>query len=62
MRPCLCRMDDRARELRRHAEHCRMLAASTLDERMRTMLLSMAEEFEGKAEEIEIIRPTIPEA
>jgi len=39
-----------------------MLASSTLDERMRAMLLSMAEEFEGKAEEIEIIIPTIPEA
>ena len=58
----MCRMDDRAREVRRQAEHCRMLASSTLDERMRAMLLSMAEEFEGKAEEIEIIIPTIPEA
>jgi hypothetical protein len=56
-------MEDRASELRRHAEHCRTLADITLDERMRTMLLTMAAEFDSQADEVDImIRPTMPEA
>ena len=42
-------MDDKAGDLRRHATHCRFLARSSLSEWRRTILFTMAMEFEGQA-------------
>jgi hypothetical protein len=42
-------MDNEARQLRRHAIHCRRLAKGPCTERTRTILLTMASEFEDQA-------------
>jgi hypothetical protein len=36
-------------QLRRHAEHCRTLANSQIDERTRLILTTMADEFDLQA-------------
>jgi|SoimicmetaTmtHAB_FD_contig_41_7550872_length_557_multi_1_in_0_out_0_2 hypothetical protein len=46
-------MDNDARQLRNHATHCRQLAKGPCNERTRTILLTMASEFEGQASEAE---------
>jgi len=46
-------MDIEASQLRNHADHCRKLARGPCDYRMRTMLLTMASEFEGQADAAE---------
>ena len=42
-------MDQSPQELRRHAEHCRHLAHSQFDARLRLILETMASEFEQQA-------------
>lgn len=42
-------MDETPQELRRHAEHCRHLAKSQFDERLRLILRTMANEFDEQA-------------
>ena len=42
-------MDDKATELRHHADHCRRLACEISDERTRTILRAMATEFDEQA-------------
>jgi hypothetical protein len=46
-------MDDRAGELRKHASHCRDLAAASHDERLREALQTVAIEFDEEAARIE---------
>jgi hypothetical protein len=46
-------MDEEARELRHHAEHCRQLAQGPCNERIRTTLLVMAGEFDWQAKDVE---------
>ncbi len=50
-------MTDNSGELRRHAEHCRALAVSGLSDRLRTILLTMATEFDGQADAIDASKP-----
>ncbi|HEX6409311.1 MAG TPA: hypothetical protein VFZ88_01825 [Sphingomicrobium sp.] len=54
-------MDDKAGDLRRHAAHCRFMARSALSERMRTILFTMATEFDDQADAINAARPIVPE-
>lgn len=42
-------METDARQLRHHADHCRELANGPCGYRMRTILLTMASEFDGQA-------------
>ena len=44
-------MDSTPQQLRRHAEHCRTLADSQVDERTRLILTTMADEFDLQAVE-----------
>ena len=53
-------MDDKAGDLRRHAAHCRFIARSALSERTRTILFTMAMEFDEQADAI-AARPIVPE-
>ena len=48
----LARVDETPQELRRHAEHCRHLAKSLVDERMRSILKTMASEFDQQARDL----------
>ena len=50
---CWCWMDNQARRLRDHATHCRQLAKGPCTDRTRTILLTMASEFEGQAHDVE---------
>jgi hypothetical protein len=43
------RVEAKATELRQHAEHCRRLANSSIDERTRIILRTMASEFDEQA-------------
>jgi hypothetical protein len=45
----LFRVDATPQQLRRQAEHCRDLAYSLVDERVRLILAGMAEELDEKA-------------
>ena len=56
---CLCRVDDTSADLRRHAAHCRELAHATFGDRMRTILLTMASEFDSQARAIDARRPPL---
>ncbi len=47
--PCSRWMETDARQLRHHADHCRELANGPCGYRMRTILLTMAHEFDGQA-------------
>jgi hypothetical protein len=47
-------MPNEARQLRHHADHCRQLAKGPCNERTRTILLTMAAEFEGQASDAEV--------
>ena len=58
---CSCRVGDKSSELRRHAEHCRTLARSC-DQRTRTILLTMAIEFDGQADVIDADKLVPPDA
>jgi len=46
-------MENEARRLRDHATHCRQLAKGPCTERTRTILLTMASEFECQAHDVE---------
>jgi hypothetical protein len=46
-------VDRTPQQLRQHAEHCRHLANSQVDERIRLILTTMAGEFDGQALEID---------
>lgn len=50
-------MDQTPQGLRRHAEHCRYLASSLIDERTRLILKTMASEFDEQAEDLEAAKP-----
>ena len=52
-------MDDTSADLRRHAAHCRDLAYATFGDRMRTILLTMATEFDSQARAIDAKRPPL---
>ena len=52
--------EDEPDYLQQQATRCRNLAKSSLDERMRTMLLSMAKEYEERADAIAIARMQKP--
>ena len=52
-------MDDTSTDLRRHAAHCRDLAHATFGDRMRTILLTMASEFDSQARAIDAKRPPL---
>ena len=54
-------MDDKAGDLRRHAAHCRFMARSSVTERTRTILFTMAIELDGQADLIDAVRPVDPE-
>jgi hypothetical protein len=45
----LALVDQTPHQLRRHAEHCRHLADSQVDERIRLILQTMASEFDKQA-------------
>src|SRR5215207_9554124 len=55
-----CRMDDKAGDLRRHADHCRRLAIGSVSERTRTILRAMATEFDVQARDIDAAKPILP--
>jgi len=57
---CLCRMDEKAGDLRRHADHCRRLAVGSVSERTRTILRAMATEFDLQASDIDAAKPILP--
>jgi hypothetical protein len=42
-------VDQTPHGLRRHADHCRHLAKSQFDERIRVILVTMADEFDQQA-------------
>jgi hypothetical protein len=46
-------MVENAGSLRRHAEHCRSLAVAGMSDHLRTILLTMASEFDVQAEAID---------
>jgi hypothetical protein len=46
-------VDPTSRELRRHADHCRELADSQLDARVRLILQTMAGEFDQQARDVD---------
>jgi predicted transcriptional regulator of viral defense system len=46
-------VEAKANELRQHAEHCRRLASSSIDERTRIILQTMASELDGQASDEE---------
>jgi hypothetical protein len=46
-------VEAKATELRQHAEHCRRLAKSSIDERTRIILRTMASEFDEQASDKE---------
>jgi hypothetical protein len=50
-------VDQDPQGLRRHAEHCRDLANSLIDERTRLILRTMASEFDEQARDIENVKP-----
>ena len=52
--PIICwRVEAKAIDLRQHAEHCRRLAKSSIDERTRIILRTMASEFDEQASDQE---------
>ena len=53
-------MAENSGSLRRHAEHCRSLAVTDLSERLRTILLTMASEFDVQADVIDGAIPIMP--
>ena len=53
-------MTENSGSLRRHAEHCRSLAVAGMSDRLRTILLTMAAEFDVQANVIDEPRPTLP--
>jgi hypothetical protein len=53
----LLHVDRTPLELRRHAEHCRHLADSQFDERVRLILRNMATEFEQQAFDLDSAAP-----
>jgi hypothetical protein len=55
-------MAENSGSLRRHAEHCRSLAVAGMNERLRTILLTMASEFDVQADVIDGARPIMPKA
>jgi hypothetical protein len=54
-------MDDKAGDLRRHAAHCRFMARSALTGRTRTILSTMASEFDDQADAMAALKPIVPE-
>ena len=48
-----------AGSLRRHAEHCRSLAVAGMSDRLRTILLTMASEFDVQADAVESAKLTL---
>jgi hypothetical protein len=53
-------MDDKAGDLRRHADHCRRLAVGSVSERTRMILRAMATEFDLQARDIDAAKPILP--
>ncbi|MFL6729350.1 MAG: hypothetical protein ACJ8E3_05820 [Sphingomicrobium sp.] len=51
-------MDRTPHELRLHAEHCRHLADSQIDERVRLILKTMASEFDQQARDLDPVEVT----
>jgi predicted transcriptional regulator of viral defense system len=51
-------VEAKAIDLRQHAEHCRRLAKSSIDERTRIILRTMASEFDEQASDKEAGRKT----
>jgi hypothetical protein len=47
-------VDETPYQLRRRAQHCRHLADSQFDERLRLILKSMADEFDQQAHESDL--------
>lgn len=58
--PCWGPMDDTAADLRRHAAHCRFIARSAISERTRTILFTMATEFDDQAAVLDSGQPIAP--
>jgi hypothetical protein len=60
----LVTVDSTPLQLRQHAEHCRQLAESQVDERTRLILHTMASEFEQQALELDSAadKPTLSRA
>jgi hypothetical protein len=58
----LSHVDERAADLRLHADHCRRLANGIHDERTRSILQTMAGEFDRQAADLEAPRAQIAEA
>ena len=56
----LCRVENKTRNLRRQAEHCRQLANGTVGERTRTILLVMATEYDAQADLTDLHGPAAP--
>jgi hypothetical protein len=50
-------VDSTPLQLRRHAEHCRTLADSQADERVRLILNTMAEEYDRQAVDLDPVEP-----
>lgn len=46
--------DESSGQLRRHAKHCRQMALNLIDDRTITILLTMADEFDCQANELDI--------
>jgi hypothetical protein len=53
-------VDRTPQQLRQHAEHCRHLANSQVDERMRLILKTMADEFDQQAVDLRAARAEEP--
>jgi hypothetical protein len=51
-------VDRTPHELRLHAEHCRNLADSQADERVRLILKTMASEFDQHARDLDLVEVT----
>ena len=54
-------MNDKAGDLRRHAAHCRFMARSSFSQRTRTILCTMASEFDEQADAMDAVKPIDPE-
>jgi len=52
-------VEETPRELRRQADHCRELACGHLDQRVRLILTTMADEFEQQARATEAKAPRL---
>jgi hypothetical protein len=50
-------VDETPQQLRQRAEHCRHLADSQFDERLRLILRFMADEFDQQAQETDLPGP-----